>query len=74
MDNQHRQIKGYNELDQTTIDSINDVKLKANEVKAMIDDLNKKLEMDTRWLQLAEDDIQTGFMKLIRSITKPGSY
>ncbi len=74
MDNQHREIKGYNELDRSTIDKINAVKEKANEVRDLVKTIEESHDLDPRWKELAEVDLQTGFMKLIRSITKPDSY
>lgn len=39
MDNQHRQIKGYNELTQAQIDAINKIKDKGRELEALCADV-----------------------------------
>lgn len=76
MDNQHRKISGYRELTQEEIDMMNEVKA----VGPILEDLCRKIRdycVDgqfyeaTKWVSLAENDLQTGLMKLTRSIAKP---
>ena len=50
MDNQHRQIKGYRELDQSEIDALNKVKELGLELGAIIEASKKEPAMDQRWV------------------------
>lgn len=43
MENQHRKIKGYNELSQEDIDLINKVKLQGAVLKALIDEVKARV-------------------------------
>lgn len=74
MENQHRKIKGYRELNQKEIDLMNEVKQHG----AILGELVERLKMldivDQRWVSIGETDIQTGLMALTRSITKPDLF
>ena len=71
MENQHRKIQGYRELNQEDIDNMNYVKNMAKQVGGMIDDLEKEPDVDRRWLAIAKTDLQKGFMAATRAIAKP---
>lgn len=73
MDNQHKKIKGYNELTQETIDSMNEIKVKAAEVGELILKLNAN-GADPRWSEAGALDLQKGFMSLTRSVAKPDFF
>lgn len=74
MENQHRKIKGYRELNQKEIDLMNEVKQHG----AILGELVERLKMldivDKRWVSIGETDLQTGLMALTRSITKPDLF
>ena len=79
LENQHRKIKGYRELDQETIDLINAIKGAAEEIGKLVDGVFRFVdgdgeEVDKRWAAIARTDLQTGFMALIRSVAKPESF
>lgn len=77
MDNQHRKIKGYRELNQEELDAMNEIK----EIAARVGDLvnvlegtphgQDSLDADKRWVSIGKTDLQKGFMALTRSIAKP---
>jgi hypothetical protein len=73
VDNQHRQIKGYRELDQTEIDAMNKVKEMAEKVGELIAEFDKLTpnQIDPRWLSIGRTQLQQGFMALTRSVAKP---
>ncbi len=71
MDNQHRKIKGYRELDQDEIDAMNQVKELAASVGTLIEKLEQTSSSDKRWVAIGKTDLQKGFMALVRSIAKP---
>lgn len=84
MENQHKKIKGYRDLSQEEIDLMNEIKFKANEVASLINKINdlyvdqevgqSDMTQHVRFIQLAEDDLQMGFMCLTRSIALPESF
>lgn len=74
MENQHRKIKGYRELDATEIDAMNMVKEQGEKLDEMINVLAQQDSTDKRWLAMAKTDLQVGIMKAVRSIAKPTSF
>jgi hypothetical protein len=74
MENQHRHITGYRELDQADITAINDIKAKADEVGALCEALSKHEGVDQRWVAIGRTHLQQGFMALVRSIAQPESF
>lgn len=71
MENQHRKIAGYRELDQAEIDLMNEIKAKGAELGELIDKLNAHEGTDKRWVAIGRTDFQTGLMALTRSVAKP---
>lgn len=90
MENQHRQIKGYRELNQDEIDLMNEIKEKGRELEALISkvtEVNQQVAASSaegtalikdseayRWAAIAKTDFQTGLMALTRSVAKPGFF
>jgi len=74
MDNQHRKIQGYKELDQETIDMMNAVKLQANATGAVLDSLEATGKLSGRWLSIARTQLQQGFMAATRAVAKPDFF
>lgn len=71
MDNQHRKISGYRELDKDEIDLMNEIKSIGPTLEALITKLESLDSTDKRWVDLGKTDLQTGLMYLTRSIAKP---
>ena len=71
MDNQHRKINGYRELNQAEIDGMNQAKEIGAAMGALIERLEGQEDIDQRWLAIAKTDLQKGVMSLVRSIAKP---
>lgn len=82
MDNQHRQIKGYRELDQETIDTMNLIKAKGRELDELISRLiDRQAEITSthgtgdgepfRWISIGKTHLQQGLMALTRAVAKP---
>lgn len=71
MENQHREIKGYRELNQAEIDLMNQVKMKGADLGKLIDVLRYNKNLDQRWVSIGATDLQTGLMALTRSIAQP---
>ena len=74
MENQHRAIKGYRELDATEIDAMNRLKQKAEEIGALLAELGGMPGIDGRSLAIARTDLQTGFMWAVRAIARPTTF
>lgn len=71
MENQHRQIKGYRELNQIEIDCMNKIKETGIALGRMIETLRADPASDNRWVSIGETHLQQGLMALTRSIAKP---
>lgn len=85
MDNQHRKIKGYRELNQDEIDLMNEIKEAGIRIGALVDKVNRInsatddedfAELVTRsqamrWTAEAKADLQKGLMCLTRAVAKP---
>lgn len=74
MDNQHKKIKGYRDLTQSEIDTMNSIKSKAEEVGALIEGMQSSDEFDQRWVSIAKTELQQGFMAAVRAVAKPESF
>jgi len=74
MENQHKKIIGYRELDQIDINNMNEVKALGEKVRELIAVLERNGTGDARWRAIAETDLQKGFMALVRSIAQPTTF
>ncbi len=73
MENQHRKIKGYRELDQAEIDLMNAIKEKGIELGELVEVL-RGMDVDQRWVSIGATDLQTGLMALTRAVAKPDFF
>jgi hypothetical protein len=71
MENQHRQIKGYRELNETEIAYMNQIKELGVTLGKVVDAMEKIPDVDFRWLAIGRTDLQTGLMALTRAVAKP---
>lgn len=67
-------IKGYRDLSQEEIDTINDLKALAIQVGVEVEAVFNRDGVDKRWAAIARTDLQTGFMALIRAIAQPETF
>ena len=83
MDNQHRQIKGYRELDQSEIDLMNEIKFHGEQLAGLISQLRPRAAVagvpingspDQRWVSIGETHLQQGIMALVRAVAQPESF
>lgn len=74
MENQHRKIVGYRELDEGEIQTMNDIKVAAKEIGDMVDQLFQDEAIDKRWLSIGKTHLQQGFMALTRAVAKPDFF
>lgn len=71
MDNQHREIKGYRELNADEIALMNEVKSKGAELGELVAKLRAAEGLDQRWISIGATDLQTGLMALTRGVARP---
>jgi hypothetical protein len=71
MENQHRQIKGYRELNEGEIALMNDIKTKGAELGELVARLRATEGLDQRWVSIGATDFQTGLMALTRGVAQP---
>jgi len=74
MENQHREITGYRDLNEHEVACMNGVKELAIQVGDIVDKLGQMEETDKRWLAIGTTDLQKGFMALTRAIAKPTTF
>lgn len=74
MDNQHRKIKGYKELDEAEILIMNDIKVAGAALGVLVERLRAYPDLDQRWVSIGATDLQKGFMALTRAVAKPESF
>jgi hypothetical protein len=74
MDNQHLLIVGCRDLAKEEIDRINEVKKMANLVGASLQKIKRANNLDSHWLEVAQTQLQLGFMALDRAIAKPPTF
>jgi hypothetical protein len=74
VDNQHKQIRGYRDLTQDEIESMNKCKSVAVQVGQLCDAVEALPGVDKRWVAIGRTDLQKGFMALIRGIAKPETF
>ena len=74
MDNQHKLIKGYRDLSEGEIKAMNAVKSEAERIGLLVEELEANTDLDARWVSIAQDHLQQGFMAAVRSIAKPTTF
>lgn len=74
MENQHRKIKGYRELEEHEIMMMNVIKEKGKELGDLVESLKKSDSADQRWVAIGATDLQRGLMALTRSVAKPDFF
>ena len=78
MENQHRKISGYRELNQEEIDLMNEIKEKGRELNQLVGrvmlmqvhEASAGMERE-RWAEYAGMNIETGVMQLVRAVALP---
>lgn len=72
MENQHRQIKGYRELNEAEIALMNEIKTKGAELGDLVQKLSAPdAGTDARWVKIGATHLQQGLMALTRSVAQP---
>lgn len=77
MENQHRKIAGYKELNQDQIDKMNEIKQLAAQVGDLVYELDEMFPnpgQQSRWVSIGRTDLQQGFMALSRAVADPDFF
>ena len=74
MENQHRQIPGYRELNEVEIALIASIKQTGIRLGALVADIRAQPGIDQRWASIGATDLQTGLMALTRAIAQPTTF
>lgn len=74
MDNQHRHIKGYRDLNQAEISAMNELKALAEECRKGLEAVAVIDGHDGRALAIARTEMQTAFMWAVRAIARPTTF
>ncbi len=61
------EIKGYRELSDTEVDTINQIK----DLEILVGQLWRNVSGDHRWRAIAKTHFQEGFTAFVRSVAKP---
>lgn len=60
-------IKGYRELSETDVDTMNQIK----DLEILVGQLWRKIDGDPRWRAIAKTHFQEGFTAFVRSVARP---
>lgn len=74
MENQHRKITGYRELTQEEIELMNAIKEQGRQLGELIGRVRITANTDQRAASIAQTDLQTGIMWLVRAVARPESF
>lgn len=72
MENQHRQISGYRELDALHVEAMNLIKERCEQVRVVADRLRSHDEYDQRSVALGITKLEEAEMWLCRAVARPG--
>lgn len=67
-------IIGYRELSEEEIALINEIKAKGLEIDDLVWKVRTSASKDLRWLDIAQTDLQKGFMSLVRAVAQPEGF
>jgi len=88
VENQHRLVKDYRDLNQDEINLINEIKEHAEKTKTLTEKVWRVIQQEEeygegsgfwendseRWCWIGRDHLQQGFMALTRAVAKPQSF
>ena len=74
MENQHRKIEGYRELNEEEIALMNMIKSTGKAMQVIISQLQNTQDIDQRWVNIGQTDLQKGLMALTRAVARPTTF
>lgn len=73
MENQHRRIAGYRELNGDEIAMMNGIKGLGQQLEVLVQTLRRD-DFDQRWVDIGQDHLQQGIMALVRAVGQPTTF
>lgn len=74
VENQHREIKGYRELNREEITIMNNIKALGAPIGDVVAYLETREDLDQRWVAIGKTHLQQGLMALTRGVAKPDFF
>jgi hypothetical protein len=74
MENQHRKIEGYRELNEEEIALMNMIKSTGKAIQVIISQLQDTKDIDQRWVSIGQTELQKGLMALTRAVARPTTF
>jgi len=74
MENQHRKIEGYRELNEEEIALMNMIKSTGKAMQVIISQLQGTQDIDQRWVSIGQTELQKGLMALTRAVARPTTF
>lgn len=76
MDNQHRKIIGYRELNEAEIGRMNTIKALGAKLGELVEalEIEGSASADPRWVAIGKTHLQQGLMALTRAVAKPDFF
>lgn len=74
MENQHRKIEGYRELNEEEIALMNMIKSTGKAIQVIISQLQNTQDIDQRWVSIGQTELQKGLMALTRAVARPTTF
>lgn len=70
MENQHRKIKGYADLDQSEIDAINSIKDLLEDIAELWFQISQDHDVDPRWMNIAKTHFEEGCAAFVKAVAQ----
>lgn len=70
VENQHRLIKGYADLDQRTVDAINSIKDLQEDIANLWFQVSEDHDVDFRWMNIAKTHFEEGCAAFVKAVAK----
>lgn len=64
-------VHGYPDVEQSTVDLVNENKIIEEKLLRVVDDLISRYDIDPRWAAMSRNSFELGFMQLNRAVFKP---
>lgn len=74
MDNQHTLIKGYRDLSENEIATMNDIKRQGEILGDLCEIMESYKTADQRWVAIGKTHLQQGIMALVRAVAQPTTF
>lgn len=70
VENQHRKIKGYADLDQAEIDAINRIKSQLEDIADLWYEIRDSFDVNMRWMNIAKTHFEEGSAAFVKAVAR----